>query len=253
MSDLKPVSKPPFLLEGRGARVIAIVVIAVLIAIVKPWGLSLPRHSAVQSSSGPTPGASETAAPTLDIGDGISRPYDPLIFGDKELQPTWGLWPAGYLVTFGFAMHTESSAAPDGSGGSAAPSVAATADPTGPVWPDAIDIPIGNHLLLIGVSTPRGYQVADDHADPSDRRRPHRGRADRAADFTVADAFHGHRRRLRSRSRSPRVLDPRRLRTWTNDRARGDQAVRRGQSRTTRRESLALGIGGRPEAMTHWT
>ena len=159
MSDLKPVSKPPFLLEGRGARVIAVVVIAVLIAVVKPWGLPTVRHSAVASSASPPPGASGTPEPTPDIGDGVSRPYDPLIFGDKELQPTWGLWPAGYLVTFGFAMHTEASGAPDASGGSPAPSSTATADSTSPVWPDAIDIPIGNHLLLIGVSTPRGYHV----------------------------------------------------------------------------------------------
>ena len=105
---MRPVSKPPFLLDGRGARVITVVVIAVLIAVVKPWGVSLPPHSAVLSSEGASPVATGTPAPSLDIGDGVTRPYDPLIFGDKELQPTWGLWPAGYLVTFGFAMHAGS-------------------------------------------------------------------------------------------------------------------------------------------------
>jgi hypothetical protein len=158
MSDMRPVSKPPFLLDGRGARVIAVVVIAVLIAVVKPWGL-LPRQAVVLSQKSPTPVASQAAAPTLDLGDGVSRPYDPLIFGDKELQPTWGLWPAGYLVTFGFAMHAEPSTAPDTSGRPASPSTTAPPDASVPDWPDAIDIPIGNHLLLIGVSTPRRYQV----------------------------------------------------------------------------------------------
>jgi hypothetical protein len=159
MSDMRPVSKPPFLLDGRGAKVITVVVIAVLIAVVKPWGVSLPPHSAVLSSEGVSPVATGTPAPSLDIGDGVTRPYDPLIFGDKELQPTWGLWPAGYLVTFGFAMHAEPSDAPRATGGSAGPSATVTSDTAGPVWPDEIDIPIGNHLLLIGVSTPRGYPV----------------------------------------------------------------------------------------------
>lgn len=28
-----------------------------------------------------------------------------------------------------------------------------------PAWPDAIDMPVGNHLLLIGVDTPVGFSV----------------------------------------------------------------------------------------------
>jgi hypothetical protein len=163
MSELKPVSRPPFLLDGRGGIALVAVVIALLVVLVKPWGTGTSPGLATIPTAEPTATATPTAAPTplasptLDVGDGVSRPYDPLIFGDKELQPTWGLWPAGYLVTFGFAMNTEPTAAPAASP-AGSPS-RASLDPGAPLWPEAIDIPLGNHLLLIGVSTPRGYRV----------------------------------------------------------------------------------------------
>jgi hypothetical protein len=79
-----------------------------------------------------------------------------MIFGDHELRPAWGLWPAGYMVSFGFAMNTEPSSPP---GGGTSPAPSSRAGPADPVWPAAIDIPLGNHLLLIGVNTPEGYSV----------------------------------------------------------------------------------------------
>lgn len=154
MSDLKRVSKPPFLWDGRGPQVIAVLVVIVLLALIKPWGPPTERSSAAFAI--PTPTATPTPAPTptADLGDGVTRPYDPLIFGDKEMQPAWGLWPAGYLVTFGFAMRAEPDASSAPSGGPVAPGDAAS-----PAWPEAIDVRVGNHLLSIGVNTPLGYRV----------------------------------------------------------------------------------------------
>jgi hypothetical protein len=153
MSDLKPVSRPPFLLDGRGGMVFAVVAIAVALAILKPWGTGGARapipSQAVVASPSPTP--TDTPNPT----DGYSRVYDPLIFGDRQLQADWGLWPAGYLSTFGFAMRSDQSSPPGGPSASGP----TASQPAAPVWPNAIDIPLGNHLLLIGVSTPIGFKV----------------------------------------------------------------------------------------------
>jgi hypothetical protein len=162
MDELKPVSRPPFLLDGRGSRVVVLVGLAVLVALLKPWGS--PGTGGPQSdvASVPTPELtrSPSPAPSLDLRDAYSRRYDPLIFGDHELQPGWGLWPTGYMVSFGFVMHVEPSGQPTGG---PSPSHTGPPDPGAPTWPTAIEIPYGNHLLLIGVDTPEGYSVAEVH------------------------------------------------------------------------------------------
>ncbi|MEA2631538.1 MAG: hypothetical protein QOE66_1757 [Chloroflexota bacterium] len=154
MSGTSPVERPHFFLDGRGNKILAVLVVALLVALVKPWGLAgtgVPEPSRASVAIL----ASPSSPPTPNPADLVSRVYDPLIFGDKELRPTWGLWPAGYLVSFGFAMRAEPSGPPKGG---PVPS-AARSDPATPVWPAAIDIPNGNHLLLIGVNTPNGYSV----------------------------------------------------------------------------------------------
>jgi hypothetical protein len=167
MRDLKPVSRPSFLLDGRGSKVLALVVVAIVVAFIKPWGsASTPAPApsqAVVISPAPSPTPTPTATPTPDPADAFSRAYDPLLFGDHELQPAWGLWPAGYLSTFGFVMHTERSNPPKPASGDHSPSAVSPSDPASPIWPDAIDIPLGNHLLLIGVDTPMGFSVDDIH------------------------------------------------------------------------------------------
>ena len=157
MSDLKPVPRPSVPLDGRGSQVLAIIALAIALAFLKPWGSAgAPAPSAAPMAKGsPSPSPIKTANPL----DADSRLYDPLIFGDKELRATWGLWPAGYMVSFGFAMRAEpSSAAPGGPSASPGSRDAAT-----PVWPEAIDIPFGNHLLLMGVNTPIGFTVDGIH------------------------------------------------------------------------------------------
>jgi len=162
MNDLKPVSRPPSLLDGRGGRVIALIGLAMIVAFLKPWGpsgagTSQPSVASVPSPT-PTPSPSTSTSPSPDLRDAYSRRYDPRIFGDHELRPGWGLWPAGYLVSFGFAMHVEPMNAPSGG---PSPTPPGPPEPGSPDWPAAIEIPYGNHLLLIGVNTPDGYSVAD--------------------------------------------------------------------------------------------
>ena len=135
MSDLKPVSRPSFLLDGRGGLVLGLVGVAIAIALLKPWGsigeTSGPTEASVPTVS-PSPSSTQWSSPSPDPRDADSRPYDPLIFGDHELPATWGLWPAGYMVSFGFVMNTEPSSPPSG-GPSPAPS--SRAGPAGPIWP----------------------------------------------------------------------------------------------------------------------
>jgi hypothetical protein len=154
MSGTSPVRRPRFFLEGSGNKILGLLVVVLLVALIKPWGLvgtATPEPSlALQASAAPSPPPS-----TADPEDLVSRVYDPLIFGDKELRPTWGLWPAGYLVSFGFAMRAEPSTPPKVGPAPSGPS----AETATPVWPAAIDIPTGNHMLLIGINTPLGYSL----------------------------------------------------------------------------------------------
>ena len=160
MNDLKPVSRPSFLLDGRGGRVVALIGLALVFAVLKPWGSAGTASPGPSAALAPTSSPSSSPSPSPDPRDADSRRYDPLIFGDHELQPGWGLWPAGYMVSFGFAMHVEPSS-PPGGGPSSAPRP--LPEPGSPTWPAAIEIPFGNHLLLIGVNTPLGYSVEKIH------------------------------------------------------------------------------------------
>jgi hypothetical protein len=82
-----------------------------------------------------------------------------LVFGDHELERTWGLWPAGYLTTLGFAMRAEPSPPPSPASGGPSSSPGSSGPPDTPAWPDSISVRNGNHLLLIGVDTPLGFRV----------------------------------------------------------------------------------------------
>lgn len=162
MSDLKPVSRPSYLLDGLGSKVLALVGLAIVIALLKPWGSAGTLTAAPSAALVATPSPSPSPVPsrTPDPRDADSRRYDPLIFGDYEVPAVWGLWPAGYMVSFGFAMRAEASIPP---AGGPSPTPDGPGEPAAPVWPDAIDIPTGNHMLLLGVDTPRGFSVDEIH------------------------------------------------------------------------------------------
>jgi hypothetical protein len=111
------------------------------------------------------------------------------VFGLYEPTPNWELWPAGYLVSFGFATRIESGTAaspqpvapsssaspappePSGSASSLNPP-GASGDPQAaqPVWPSTIRFSSGSHLSLLGINTPVGYAVTEvtlTRTDPS--------------------------------------------------------------------------------------
>ena len=173
MSDMIRVPGPSSPLEGRSAKVIAVIVIGVLVAIIKPWGTIAPGPASPPTL--PTASLSlVSAAPALAI-----RNYNPEVFGLYEPTPNWELWPAGFLVSFGFATRIEGGApaspqptvAPSGST-SGVPKPAAPAGSAGspvasddqraaaPVWPSTIRFSSGSHLSLLGINTPLGYAVS---------------------------------------------------------------------------------------------
>ena len=169
MNDLTPVKGPASPLEGRSAKVIAVIVIGILVAIIKPWGTTAPPPLA-RATAAPT-AVALTPRPSATFFDVLAN-YDHELFGIYEPEPRWELWPAGYLVSFGYAIRIGSV---DASASKPPPSPTASASPGRPVvspvksaepdsgephWPATITIADGNHLGLIGINTPLGYEVA---------------------------------------------------------------------------------------------
>ena len=169
MNDLTQVKGPASPLEGRSAKVIAVIVIGILVAIIKPWGTATQAPLA-RATAAPT-AVAVTPRPSATPFDAFAN-YDHELFGIYEPEPRWELWPAGYLVSFGYAIRigsvgAEASQPPAPPAASASPSrplasPVETAKPgtEEPNWPATITIADGNHLGLIGVNTPLGYRVA---------------------------------------------------------------------------------------------
>jgi len=170
MDDLTPVKGPTSPFEGRSAKVIAVIVIGILVALIKPWGTTTPVPLA-RASAAPT-AVAVTPRPGSPTPFDAFAGYDHELFGIYEPEPRWELWPAGYLVSFGYAIRigstdTETSPPPSAPGASASPgrpvaSPSKTAAPAsdGPHWPATITIAEGNNLGLIGINTPLGYDIA---------------------------------------------------------------------------------------------
>lgn len=181
MDDVQPVRPPPSPLRGHGGLVGVLIVVALLVVIVKPWGAGAERSVAVVPAATPSPTPSPTATPEPDNGYSDIG-YDPSIFGIAPPPARWGILPVGFLVTFGFVAQV-----PDASSATASPglpipaptahaggpstgptstsvppaSPASTVSPAdgGPAWPSEFDVPNGTHLLLIGINMPVGLSL----------------------------------------------------------------------------------------------
>jgi hypothetical protein len=168
MSDMIRVPGPSSPLEGRSAKVIAVIAIGLLVAVIKPWGTATPPLA--RATPAPSAAAVTPRPGTPTPFDAFAN-YDHELFGIYEPEPRWELWPAGYLVSFGYAIRigstgTDASQPPGPPGASASPgrpvaSPSKTAKPgtDEPTWPATITIADGNHLGLIGVNTPLGYRL----------------------------------------------------------------------------------------------
>lgn len=157
---------PPSRFDGHLGALAIVVVVALTVAVVKPWG---SNSGALVPVPEPTPSPLPSPSPTLSAELGFNGLlYDPSIFGNREPEATWGIWPAGYLTTFGFVVQVAGVASPSPGHSSApgGPSTASTAAPSGssgdngPVWPSRFVVPEGDHLFLIGINMPRGFVVA---------------------------------------------------------------------------------------------
>ena len=161
MTELQRVTGPSSPIHRRIGQLIAVLVVAVLIAIAKPWGSS-PGPSAAIASVATEPTATPRPSPS-------SGAYDYLQFGINEPPPGWELWPAGSLASFSYAMRIDMAvrlpapeATPEPSGAPTppppSPTPPSTPSPAGvPVsWPE-IRIPRGSMLDLVGINRPLGY------------------------------------------------------------------------------------------------
>jgi hypothetical protein len=168
VTELHRVSGPSSPIHRRVGRLIAVLVVAVLIAIAKPWGSSGGPSAAIVTI--PTPAATATPRPSAPSGA-----YDFLTFGTNEPPPGWELWPAGRLASFSYAMRIDMAvrlpASSETPGSTDVPSAPppAPATPLGTPgaagvpdrWPP-IRIPRGTLLDLVGINRPLGYGLRVD-------------------------------------------------------------------------------------------
>jgi hypothetical protein len=188
MSELTKVPGPSSPLRGIGGKVVTVVVIAIALAIVKPWGTGEPITAGLPDVPEPSPTPASSESNTVDLG------YDNAVFGVYEPKPEWALWPAGYFTTFGFAMRIDERSPPlpgadvdparDASGASPDPDVGpgasiaastpratstplATATPREgemvppPSWTDVIPFNAESHLTLMAINMPLGFRIPE--------------------------------------------------------------------------------------------
>jgi hypothetical protein len=145
MAELQPVPNVPSPVAGREGAVAVLLGIALLLVIVKPWGSTTDGASPTAS-----PFPSHTAQPSKPVGKDSVLEVD--LFGPFEPTPEWSIWPAGYFVSVMYvarAPRTEPRP-------SLAPS--ATSVP-GADWPARIEVGEQDHLLWLGIDTPRGFKL----------------------------------------------------------------------------------------------
>jgi hypothetical protein len=161
MAQLQPVPRASSPFGGREGPVAIVLGIALLVAIVKPWGSGEPEPTPFRVPS-PSPiaaGASGGADAALRVD----------LFGPFEPAPEWSIWPAGYLTSIMYVTRAAQSevlpsAPPSGDDATASPSSSAEAPPSASPqpaagWPATIDVGPGDHLLWLGIDTPRGWSV----------------------------------------------------------------------------------------------
>ncbi len=163
-----PIGRPPprSWLPALGS----VLVLLVALAVVKPWHV-------------PDPGDPEASIPNASVAPVVPRTaspradrdlYDPRLFGNREPDPAWELWPAGYVVEFGMAgpvaVRGQESAAPSGDPvrslepGQSPPATEPAASPSPPALsPEehVVDLGPADHLIALGINTPADVRVTE--------------------------------------------------------------------------------------------
>ena len=160
-----PIGRPPprSWLPALGS----VLGIIVALAIVKPWQ---PAQIGDPGAHAATPSA-DVATPLATLPRSDRHTYDPRLFGNREPDPAWELWPAGYVVQFGMAgpvqVHGQESASPSGGpGASTKPAGSAAPDPSsnapGSSPPEhVVDLGPADHLIALGINTPADVRVVE--------------------------------------------------------------------------------------------
>jgi hypothetical protein len=162
MAQLQPVPRAPSPFAGREGALVAAVGLALLIAIVKPWGPGAGEPM-------PSPYASPKVTASAAASDGRGFELRTEMFGPFEPTPEWSIWPAGYFVSVMYVARAPrnvvvASPEPSDKGQNASPSQSAVpaqspSSPPGADWPATIDVGVDDHLLWIGINTPRGWTL----------------------------------------------------------------------------------------------
>jgi hypothetical protein len=179
MADFRrvPVQRP--LPPNRLSTLAWAAAIVIAVAVVKPWDFGRGGADQPLATAQPTARAAATEPP----GRTGARRYDPRLFGDREPDPAWELWPAGYVVFFGISgpVRVGGQDEPGASdppvpspppGGPSAVATGASAAPTRPAGaapsasPDpaegfVVDLGPADHLIALGINTPSDVRVVD--------------------------------------------------------------------------------------------
>ncbi len=84
MSELRRVSGPPSRIDRHLGRILVILLVAVLVAVVKPWGAA---HDLSQAIVAPSPSPTPSPSPPTPTGP---RQYDIVQFGDPGASADLG-------------------------------------------------------------------------------------------------------------------------------------------------------------------
>lgn len=161
MAEVRRVTGPGSPLSGRDGRVVAIVVVGILIAIIKPWGGASsptdPAASPIVLPSASTATSPERSAVTDDA-------FDFGVFAGFEPQPAWEIWPAGREISYGFAMRVD----PGGTHQSPAPGASTRPDDPldpgpPPEWSQTITISPASTLTVVAINLPLAYRIPSMH------------------------------------------------------------------------------------------
>jgi hypothetical protein len=164
MTELQRVGGPPSRIDRNLGRIIAVVVVALALAILKPWGEIAAPIAVASPPPTPTPSPAPTPVPARDV-------YDLASYGILEPPAIWEVWSAGTLASFSFALRIDLAPAPALPAGPTPSGAIESDDPTRPSatpasrpspstfvgvpsqWPP-VRIPTGSHLELIAINRP---------------------------------------------------------------------------------------------------